>query len=41
MRSLDDFRTLILQYTGRSEEDGEAAMLEKIFGKPINIHRKK
>ena len=41
VRSLDAFRTLILQYTGRSEEDGEAAMLEKIFGKPINIHRKK
>lgn len=39
IRNLEDFKTLIMQYTKTQPKDHEAAMLEKIFGKPVKIHK--
>lgn len=41
VRSVEQFQELIETYTGRQAKDHEDAMLEKIFGKPVNIHKGK
>lgn len=40
IRNVEDFKTLIQQYTRTEPKDHEAAMLEKIFGKPVNVHKR-
>jgi len=40
VRSLEQFQALMEAYTGLGAKDHEEAVLEKIFGKPIKIHKK-
>lgn len=40
VRSFEQFQNLIESYTGRKVSDNDEAVLEKIFGKPIKIHKK-
>lgn len=39
IRDLEHFQKLIIEYTRTDPKDHEEAMLEKIFGRPVHIHK--
>lgn len=41
VRNIKEFRTIIEEYTGRTEADSQERLLERLFGKQIQIHKQK